>query len=386
VLDLSLIAIGVIVRQIDRLWFSDLRSGLRFSRANRPTTVRATFDLQRRRRNNLTPVLVLTGHWLEVAGYLLFLSRTESIPWTLVVAGLVAIKCRHFQEISHFGIHSALCRSRRMGDVLIEFAAQGPLALATVDDRRESHVRRHHPNANVPGLDPNLDDLLRAGLTPGCSRRRFIGALVYPFSFSGLARTGTTVWSNLQPRAGSWWRLPLTAAFFTAVYFMSGLPGVAAITIARAVLYPQLAWMSLLAEHRWFADTPRRGRPIEVEAARCVRVLRGRPVLELIARTSWLPYGDLFHFVHSTYPTIRWNYLPTMERLIGLPQFTPANIFSGHSSLIAMLYRSACMPESQWRRLRIGSDLARGRRAVQSRPGVLLLRHLQPVATPETDT
>jgi fatty acid desaturase len=262
------------------------------------------------------------------------------------VSMLTAVKCRHFQEISHFGIHIALCRNRRLGDLLTEFAAQGPLALATVDDRRDTHVRRHHPNANVPGADPNLAELSQAGMYPGCSRGEFLRATVFPFTPLGMVATVHTLWHNLRPRAGTWWRLPMLAVTLAVVLVLSGPLGLAALAIGRLLCYPQLAWMSLLVEHRWFSATPRRGRPIEVEARRCVRALWGRPWSQSLARVTWLPYGDLFHFAHSVYPTVRWNYLPNVERIIGLPDFTPAHLWRGPASVVSALRRTLSQPPS----------------------------------------
>jgi fatty acid desaturase len=301
--------------------------------------------LQRRRRNNVTPVLLLAGHWLELAGYLLLLARWPSIALTAAVTLLVAVKCRHFQEISHFGIHVALCRSRRLGDVLTEFAAQGPLALATVEDRRESHVRRHHPNANVPGVDPNLDDLVRAGMHPGCSRLELLRANVFPLTPNGVATTVRTIAGNLWPSPALWWRPVMLAGTLAVVTVAAGVPGLLAVVLARLLCYPQLAWMSLLVEHRWFTATPRSGRPIEVEARRCVRVLRGRPVSGIFARITWLPYGDLFHFAHSVYPTVRWNYLPNLERIIGLPEFAPRHVWFGGGSVVEALRRTLAVAQ-----------------------------------------
>ncbi|MGH3731352.1 MAG: fatty acid desaturase [Micromonosporaceae bacterium] len=338
--DVVLITAGVVVRQVDRWWHSDLRSGLFLSRAARSTTIQEVFVRQRSRRNNVTPAMVMIGHWIEIAGWCLLCDRPGVAGVVLATAAL-AVKGRHLQEVSHFGVHTALCRSRRFGDMLTEWGAQGPLGLATVTDRRESHVRQHHPNATVAGVDPNLAELAAAGLRPGCSLVRFLAVVGHPLTPVGCLRTVQTMCANLWSGPGARGRLPLVAGLLVAGYLLGGVAALVAIGLARLVLYPQLAWLSLLVEHRWLDAERRRGRPREVEAGRCVRVYQARPLLGTLARLTWLPYGDVYHFAHSVYPTVRWNYLPTVERLIGLPRFKPSHLLLSRSSVLVELYRSS---------------------------------------------
>jgi fatty acid desaturase len=323
-IDVFLVLLGIAIRQVDRWWYG---------RGTRPGSVRAVFARQRLRRNNITPVLLMGGHWLEIAGWLLLAARPGVLP-VLVTTAALGVKFRHLQEVSHFGVHGCLARGRRLGDLLTEFAAQGPLALVTVAERRTSHVREHHPNATVRGIDPNLAELTRAGVHPGCTRRRFVSGLLYPSTPRGLWRTVRGVAHNALGR-----RLPIVAVVVAGTVLLGGLGGLAALTVARLWLYPQLAWVSLIVEHRWWGAEPVRGRPLVVEASRCVRIYRRSPLLALLMRTTVLPYGDLYHFAHSVYPTIRWNYLPAVERLIGLPHWTPPAVLFGQSAVVATLYR-----------------------------------------------
>jgi fatty acid desaturase len=337
-IDLMLLISGILLRQVDRWWFSPARRGCWIDSAGRPATVKDLFALQRGRRNDITPLLLLVGHWLEISGILLFAGRPGLLPPT-VAAVLLAIKGRHLQEVSHFGVHGALAAHRRLGDILTEFAAQGPLVLATVGNRRESHVRLHHPNATVPGVDPNLAELAAAGMVPGCSLASFARAVLYPITPSGLLTTLSGLWWNgFALRASTRLRLPLVLGVSGAAYLLSAWRALAVLAVARLALYPLMAWFSLLIEHRWFSAEPWRGRPIEVEARRCVRVWDGRPVAALVARGTVLPYGDLYHFAHSVYPTMRWNYLPTVERIVGTPQFVPRNALLGAGSVVGQLF------------------------------------------------
>ncbi|MDJ0347564.1 hypothetical protein QMK19_40985 [Streptomyces sp. H10-C2] len=103
--------------------------------------------------------------------------------------------------------------------------------------------------------------------------------------------------------------------------------------VPRLLLYPQLAWVSLLVEHRWFDAEPVTGPLAVVEAARCLRLYPRNHLLALIARGTWLPYGDLFHYAHSAHPAVRWNYLPTLDRALGAPHFTPTGLLLGPGSV-----------------------------------------------------
>lgn len=340
-LDLVLVSAGIVVRQIDRWWFSDWRpdGGWRISQRAGSSSIRQLVARQRARRNDVTPILLLVGHWSEIVGYLLACTRPGPLIVPVVVLAL-AVKARHLQEVSHFGVHGSLCRRRRLGDLLAEVGAQGPLVLATVDNRRESHVRQHHPNAAVPGLDPNLAELSRAGFRPGCTGSEFRRGLFFPITPAGVQATVQSMWSNGFSAQAPRRRLVIVAAVCGVALLIGGVPALAALALARLVIYPQMAWFSLLVEHQWFAFAGQRGRPRDVESRRCVRIYPGRIILSTMVRLTVLPFGDLFHFAHSVHPAMRWNYLPAAERLIGLPTAAPARVFFGESSLVATLRRS----------------------------------------------
>ena len=299
------------------------------------------FSLQRKMSNNVTPVLLMTGHWIEILGWWALGAAVGSWLWVVVVF-IIAGKFRQLQELSHFGVHRSLCRSARVGDALIEFGAHAPLALQTVSARRRTHVREHHPAATISGRDPNLADLERVGLTPGCTTLGFILALFYPLSPWGLAWTCKQIVSNLWSANSPWWRPPIFLGACTLSYLIAGWPGIVfSFLLPRLLVYPQLSWLSLLVEHRWFdAAIPRSRRPLEVESSRCQRLYLRHPALAIVAKIYWLPYGDLFHFTHSVHPAVRWSYLPAVERVVGLPQGGAETVLLGRYSAVRMLYES----------------------------------------------
>ena len=323
---LGIIVVGIVVRGVDRWWFSSLRGRRRVG------TLREVMACQRERANDLTPAVLLAGHWVEWVGWCGV--ATYGGLWGLVAAAMAgAVKFLHLQEVSHFAVHGVLTRSSWVSTVLSEAAVHAPLGFVPVPVRRETHVRRHHPNATVAGVDPNLAELRDAGLRPGVGAGRFALAVVSPLTPTGFAATCRTLVANL--RRGPWWRPVGFAVAPAAAGLLLGWPAaVFVFAVPRLLLYPQLAWLSLLVEHRWFDAEQAIGSPVAVEAARCLRLYARNPLLSLLARGTWLPYGDLFHFAHSAHPAVRWNYLPALERSIGAPSYAPRALLFGTSAVV----------------------------------------------------
>ncbi|WP_240360998.1 hypothetical protein [Streptomyces clavuligerus] len=88
-----------------------------------------------------------------------------------------------------------------------------------------------------------------------------------------------------------------------AAYLAGGWTAVTlGVLVPRLLLYPQLAWISLLAEHTWFDPDHRTGTPAQVEAGRCLRLYPRNRLLAALAAATCLPYGDLHHYAHSAHP------------------------------------------------------------------------------------
>jgi Fatty acid desaturase len=336
---LGIIAAGIAVRQADRWWFSP-------HRGRRPlTTLRDVTALQRERANNITPAVLLLGHWLEWTGWFLVAAHAGPAGW-MVAAVAGAVKMRHLQEVSHFAVHGVLTRTRRAGIVLAEAAVHLPLGFVPVPVRRQRHVREHHPNATVAGADPNLQELHDAGLRTGVTPGRFVLALVFPLTPTGAVTTARGIGDNLRISQARWWRLVALAALPAVVTVLLGWQAALfAFVLPRLLLYPQLAWMSLLVEHRWWDAEAVTGPPAVIEAARCLRLYPHNPALALFARGTWLPYGDLYHYAHSAHPAVRWNYLPALElSIVGTPAYTPDALLLGDGSVARRHLRALTAP------------------------------------------
>ncbi|MGW0822120.1 fatty acid desaturase [Streptomyces sp. NPDC002845] len=289
---MTVIAAGITVRQADRWWFSPARGGP--LGRHTPGSLRTVMSLQRERLNDVTPVLLLLGQWLEFAGWCLV--AVHGGPTGRVVAALAgAVTFRRLQEISHFAVHGVLARGSRLNTLLAEVAVHVPLGFVPVPVRRRRHVREHHPNATVAGADPNLAELHRAGLRTGASTVRCVRGMLHPLTPTGVSDTVRSLVAPLrEPGAGRLRVLgPVAVAVAVALVF-GWEAAVFVFLVPRLLLYPQLAWMSLLVEHRWFDPEPVTGPPVAVEAGRCLRLYPRNVLLALLARGTWLPYGDLY--------------------------------------------------------------------------------------------
>ncbi|MGW1321533.1 fatty acid desaturase [Streptomyces antibioticus] len=330
-LALAVIAAGIALRQPDRI---------RFAR-HRPRAAGAAelISLQRSRAGNLTPLLLLAGQWTQILGW--WLLATHSPIFAMVTAAAVAVHFRHLQEISHFAVHGVLARTARTNHLLAEAFAHHPLALGPVAARRRRHVRDHHPNATLSS-DPNLADLRQAGLRTGTTNLRYAAALIHPLTPRGIRNTASVLIAALRG-PGLWHRAAAVAALAATAYLTGGWTVlICGLLIPRLLIYPQLAWMSLLVEHTWFDPDHRTGSPAWVEAGRCLRIYPRSRLLAALAAATWLPYGDLHHYAHSAHPAVRWNYLPALERSLGVPHFTPDGLLAG-TSTVARRHRQALM-------------------------------------------
>ena len=327
------VAVGVIllsigVRQVDRWWFgAGLPDG-------GPRSAAETLRTQRTRANDTTPSLLVLSVWLEIAAW----TSLARVWWAgVAVAFVVGVKFRHLQEITHFAAHGVLARSRRANDLLADIFFQMPLGLPPAADRRRTHVREHHPNATDVRHDPNMEALRRAGLAPGLERKHFVLAVLFPLMPAGLALTASDYVRN--GLRGGPRRCLAALALPAAMTLVAGVDGLLwGFLVARFVVYPSLAWLSLLVEHLWFRTTPLTGVARLDESVRCLRLYPDRPLLRAWARATWLPYGDAFHYVHSLHPAVRWNYLPALDRETPDDVATFAAVFVGRRSVISCLF------------------------------------------------
>ncbi|MFE7302699.1 hypothetical protein [Streptomyces sp. NPDC057579] len=108
----------------------------------------------------------------------------------------------------------------------------------------------------------------------------------------------------------------------------------------RLLLYPQLAWMSLVVEHSW-CDAEHRtssgSQPLPAPLP------RNRALAHLTA-VAWLPCGDLHHYAH---PSVRWNYLPALERHLTATHFTRDSLLLGPDSVTSRHFTASWQPPTR---------------------------------------
>lgn len=186
--------------------------------------------------------------------------------WLLAAHGLlpaaVAVQFRHLQETSHFAVHGVLARTARANQLLAEVLTHHPLGLGPVTSRRRRHVRDHRPQPRrtPPGRSAPRHHRppVRGRADPPPHRTRHPHHRREPHR----AAAGPRCVAPLRrPRHRRLCRLPGR--------WPACPPG--GFLIPRLLLYPQLAWMSLLAEHTWFDPDHRTGTPAQIEAGRCLR-------------------------------------------------------------------------------------------------------------------
>lgn len=338
-LAVAAIILAFLIRQIDRWWFSPYRNPFASQSVD---TLEEILDLQRQRANNITPILLILSVWLEIAGWCLLLS-SRGLLAGIALSLMAGTKFRHLQEITHFAVHGTLAKGKGVGDFLGESCFQAALGMPTVGRRRRTHVREHHPNATLVGLDPNLATLAAGGLKRGLDKKMFAVAIIFPVTLAGLAGTVREyVRDSLSGKStkGILFRASGTVAVPAIIYGLSGAEGLFwGYVLPRLAIYPLLAWLSLLVEHRWFNSTPTIGVPLLDEASRCIRLYGSRRTLLFLARITWLPYGDAFHFAHSVHPGVRWNYLEALDGVLKADVAQYKTLLIGRGSALAELYR-----------------------------------------------
>jgi len=334
-----LIAALIAARQADRWWFSPRRNPFE---PRDVSMLRHIRQLQKERANSLTPTVLVCSIWAEIGAWCFLLVWAGPLFYA-VLAVIVALRFRQLQEVTHFAVHGVLTRKLAFGNVLAEAGFQIPLGLTTIPDRRRTHVREHHPNATVAGVDPNLETLAEAGLRPGVTAYRFLLATLYPLTVPGIAHAFREYMASGARglRVSSWLaRKSVPVAIALCLYLLLGWPGlVFGYVVPRFVIYPAFAWLSLLIEHRWFRRCHLVGIPAADEAARCLRLYRAQPLTLALARATWLPYGDAFHFAHSTHPAVRWNYLRALDHQLVAEVAQFRSVILGRDSVLATLYK-----------------------------------------------
>lgn len=256
--------------------------------------------------------------WSDIALAVLVANRVHHPLAYAAAAVFVGTRFRVLQEASHTAVHRGLCRSRAWQWSLSNVFAQWPCFRPDMHHRFVAHVREHHAHPNELGADPNISRFLAVGVVPGISPGRFRARLLFPLAPAGLRETlwgaGTSLVRRNHTTTAAVLRLVVVAVVVGAYLWLAGPTGLlVGYVLPLLTVYPLCSWISVLAEHRWFADcqaTDRRTRE-------CVN---GRPTdyrgLARLAKHTIFPFSDHYHLAHSLYPRLRWNYLAAVDRAL----------------------------------------------------------------------
>jgi fatty acid desaturase len=298
--------------------------------------------------------------WLEIGAALLFFRWTGYNGFAgLLLACVAAGRMRALQETGHNALHSALCPSKRFQWFLSNTLFQFPTFKRDMASRFISHVKEHHPNADIPGRDPNLRRVTKSGMVPGVTTVQFVRALIHPITPRGLFET---ISGNLRDSCKENNGLPVilhriagTVAFISLYIWLGGWQGwlVGHVLPAFAV-YPLFAWWSLLSKHRWHtkydAALDRKDHDFEHGRATDFSGLTGA-----VQRYLFFPMSDAYHLAHHIYPYVRSEYMPVVDRQLKIqePRYTKyiscGMLFGSHgqpAALSELYHRLVARPEA----------------------------------------
>lgn len=294
--------------------------------------------------------------WLDIATAVLFFRWAGFHPAAGILLVLVAAgRMRALQEVGHNALHAALCPSKSFQWMLSNVFFQFPTVKRDMDSRFNTHVKDHHPNADVPDKDPNLKRVIGAGMVPGISKMDFFLALLFPVTPKGIMKTITGNFRDAVNENSSTYifslRVVVMVAVFTFYFWLGG--GLALIfgwLIPAFMIYPLFAWWSLLAKHRWHTPyEPSQGRrDHDYEHGRATDFSGLTGVLQ---RYLIFPMSDAYHLAHHIYPFVRSEYMPVVDRSLKIqePLYTQ---YISNGLLFPTSGQPAALSELYWRLVR----------------------------------
>lgn len=281
--------------------------------------------------------------WLDIFAALFIGDYFQHPAIFLGLAVWVAGRMRALQEIGHIAVHYGLCRSQSWQSILGNVFFQYPIFKRSFKSRRVVHVKEHHRNPNVAGKDPNIQRIIAAGLVPGISASTFYKKILFPLSVKGIGLTFKAIWDGISESdtiTARLVRLVVTFGLMSVFAYVGGWESLFWLYIVPLILfYPLFSWVSLMTEHRWFAEMDFTNR-VMMECSAC-RPTEFRGVSGFVLKQIIFPYSDHYHLAHSLYPILRWNHLPAVDRELRLHE--PA--YAKHASH-GLLFTSGSIPSA----------------------------------------
>jgi fatty acid desaturase len=322
---LALLTSAIAIRAVIAIYYRDGERILPLLRL-RPTTGRIEYY---RPLDTAFAILPFLHCWLEIgAAVLLFRWTDYSVSAGCLLVLVSGGRMRALQEVGHNALHAALCPSKSYQWLLSNLLFQFPIFKRDMQSRFVTHVREHHPNADIPGVDPNLMRVSAAGMRPGISPFGFVVALLYPMLPHGIFNSIQTMLraaiKENRDRKIVVLRI-LTCSVVVALFLcLGGWAGFfVGYLIPLVVFYPLFSWWSLLSKHRWHTpyvpNLDKRSHDYEHGRATDFTGIFA-PVLRYLI----FPMSDAYHLAHHIYPYVRTEYLPAVDRELKViePRYT----------------------------------------------------------------
>lgn len=267
--------------------------------------------------------------WLEIFAAALFFRYTEyNIFAGILLVCVASGRMRALQETGHNALHVALCKSKKLQWFLGNVFFQFPTVKRDMDSRYITHVKEHHPNADIPDKDPNLKRIVKAGMVPGINSFQFLKAFFYPISPIGLIENirgnlRDAVRENTNGRIVALRIVVMVATIALYIYLGGWQAWIVGHVIPVFAIYPLFAWWSLLSKHRWHTkyDPSMRRNDHDYEHGRATDF----PGLSgAVQRYLFFPMSDAYHLAHHIYPFVRSEYMPVVDRALKIqePRYT----------------------------------------------------------------
>jgi fatty acid desaturase len=320
---LVVIGLSIVLRVGDHLYYWDADRVLAALRLKPVAGERAGYY---RPLDPLFSVLPYVWTWLDIVAACLMARRIDAFPVYVLLGLVVGTRFRWLHEISHIGVHRGLCRSAWWQYAAGNVLAQYPMFRRTMSLLCVVHAKEHHRYVNELGQDPNLARIIAVGVRPGMSSGAFYFKLLHPLTPAGLRETAVGMANNVVVRNDSWRGalVRVVVAVVTVSFFVRLGLGVllSGYVVPLVLWYPLFSWVSLLAEHRWYAECD----VVDRKTRECIN---GRPtayrgVVGWLIRQSVSPATDSYHLVHSLYPHLRWNYMRAVDKALRerLPEYS----------------------------------------------------------------
>ena len=255
--------------------------------------------------------------WLDIIICAYLIKNYDYLLLKFFVIIFIGTRMRALQEASHTAVHCGLCKSKAWQWWLSNIFFQFPFFKPDMSARFQAHVVEHHRHPNKI-KDPNITRLMSIGIVPGISKVKFYTKLFHPVTLKGFMETFHLCLCGLLNNKHYYYvyiRLFVISVIGLSCYYTFGLNGfLFCYIIPLLTTYPLYSWVSLLAEHRWYA-------PCHATDRYTLECINGRPT-NFVNLSGWIikhaifPGTDHYHLAHSLYPFARWNYMASIDRVL----------------------------------------------------------------------